>query len=465
MTIQIKYATNLVDKAVVEFLRNKTVRQGFSHWDIWHNEHAVAFTVAKMMSDDLLADTQKALIRAIEQGQSFHEFKKGLKDHLQRQGWWGEKYMLDPKDGEMKLVKLGSTRRLKLIFETNIRQAQAYGQWQRIWRNRDILPYLEYIESTSDSKREQHLEFVGLILPVEHPFWDKNFPPNGYNCKCSVIAITEREALERKKEQAQKENRKETPEELLAADIETANRIIAEQIETENPRQKDQNNQNVRVAHHPTTHPSFAYNAGKERLEALDRAYEKKHGEERLKQLQDNREKYLTALFNLYCLNKLLISLKEKADPRLVAKLGKDTATDKDREHETHAAILWFAKKKKDGDKLRRYKGNAQNPPDFEIVHQDGTTTSIDLMYTMGENAKSKYSLAKRVEQLNERFKTEDAFNNELQGVQDHLGKANIVILDLRHLSAVNRAKIGTAIAKLPIEQQDKIHLIVKETQ
>ena len=166
-----------------------------------------------------------------------------------------------------------------------------------------------------------------------------------------------------------------------------------------------------------------------------------------------------------YCLNKLLIGLKEKANPKAVQKLSKDTSTSKDREHETHAALLWFAKKKQDGDTLRRYQGSAQNPPDFEIVHKDGTTTSIDLMYTMGENAKSKYPLVKRVELLNERFKTGDGLNNEIQSIQDHLNKANIVILDLRHLNAQTRAKIGTAIAKFPIEQQDKIHLIVKETQ
>ena len=449
--IKIEYATNLVDKAVLSYLQNKIPVAGFSHYDVWLEDHAQAFTVAKMMSEDLLQETQKALVRALQQGKSFHQFKQELKPYLMSKGWWGEQFMLDPKDptGTPKLVQLGSTRRLKLIFETNIRTAQAKGQWERIWKNRDFFPYLEYIESTSDSQREQHLEFVGLILPVEHPFWDKNFPPNGYNCKCSVLALTKKDAIAKKGEDG------------LKADIEKANRLIEQEKEFENPRQKGR-----KVKHHRTVTPTFAYNAGKiDTVGLLDKIYQRKHGENALWQMQENREKYLSGLFQIYCLNKLLIGLKEKANPKEVQKLSKDTSTSKDREHETHAALLWFAKKKQDGDTLRRYQGSAQNPPDFEIVHKDGTVTSIDLMYTMGESAESKYSLAKRVEKLNDRFKTTDGFKNELRRIQDHLSKANIVIIDLRHLNAQTRAKIGTEIAKLPREQQDKIHLIVKETQ
>lgn len=290
---------------------------------------------------------------------------------------------------------------------------------------------------------------MGLILPVEHPFWDKNFPPNGYNCKCSVLALTQKDAIAKKGEDG------------LKADLERANRLIEAEKEFENPRQEGRT-----VKHHRTVTPTFAYNAGKiDTVGLLDKIYQRKHGENALWQMQENREKYLSGLFQIYCLNKLLIGLKEKANPQVVQKLSKDTSTSKDREHETHAALLWFAKKKQDGDTLRRYQGSAQNPPDFEIVHKDGTVTSIDLMYTMGENPKSKYSLQDRIKRLNDSFNTVNGLQDHLQDIQKHLNKANTVIIDLRYLNAQNRAKIGTEIAKLPREQQDKIHLIVKETQ
>ncbi|WP_245429243.1 phage minor head protein, partial [Rhodoplanes elegans] len=66
------------------------------------------------------------------------------------------------------------------------RAARAAGQWNRIQRTKRALPYLLYVRSASERKRPEHLRWVGTILPVDHPFWSTHFPPNGWNCKCSV---------------------------------------------------------------------------------------------------------------------------------------------------------------------------------------------------------------------------------------------------------------------------------------
>lgn len=134
-------------------------------------------------------------------------------------------------------------------------------------------------------------------------------------------------------------------EDGLKADIETANRIIAEEIETENERQKG-----VSVTHHRTTHPSFAYNAGKERLEVLDKVYAKKHGQDALERRQAEREAYLSGFFTLIAVaNKLLISVKDKPNAKLLQKLlqDKDNSTTKNREHEVIAFVSWFERRKK----------------------------------------------------------------------------------------------------------------------
>ena len=71
-----------------------------------------------------------------------------------------------------------------------MRSARAAGQWERIQRTKAGLPYLLYVRTASAHPREQHLAFVGIILPVDHPFWATHFPPNGWGCKCSVRQIT-----------------------------------------------------------------------------------------------------------------------------------------------------------------------------------------------------------------------------------------------------------------------------------
>ena len=54
-------------------------------------------------------------------------------------------------------------------------------------------PYLIYELGPSREHRDQHVAWQGLILPVDHPFWEAHYPPNGWGCKCRVRAITQAE--------------------------------------------------------------------------------------------------------------------------------------------------------------------------------------------------------------------------------------------------------------------------------
>ena len=139
-----------------------------------------------MMDEDMLAETQKALQDALAQGTDFATFKARLKPYLMARGWWGKQLMGDPQDGEIKLVQLGSTRRLRTIYHTNLHSAYAAGQWARIERNKKAFPYLKYIPSDAAFPREEHRRFYGMILPVDDPFWQTHMPPNGWGCRCNV---------------------------------------------------------------------------------------------------------------------------------------------------------------------------------------------------------------------------------------------------------------------------------------
>ena len=103
----------LVDKAAFGHFKAKKILAGFSHYDVWLYQHSLAFTVAKMMDADMLAEVKDAVEAAQRNGTAFADFKKRLKPYLMAKGWWGEQIMTDPLDGEPKLVQLGSTRRLK----------------------------------------------------------------------------------------------------------------------------------------------------------------------------------------------------------------------------------------------------------------------------------------------------------------------------------------------------------------
>ena len=181
---------DIIPREALAFLRNKKLRTGFSYKDVWHEEHAAAFTVAKAMQMDVLSDLHTAVIKAMEQGQSFEGFKKNIKPILEQKGWWGKKQMLDPLTGNMVNAQLGSDRRLKTIYRVNMRSAYQKGQYDRTMAS-SLHPYLMYRLGNSRKHREEHLAWEGLILPKDDPWWDSHFPPNGWGCNCYTVAVSE----------------------------------------------------------------------------------------------------------------------------------------------------------------------------------------------------------------------------------------------------------------------------------
>lgn len=75
---------------------------------------------------------------------------------------------------------------LQTEYNTAVRAARSAVNYRKALETKHIYPNLEYIESTASVQREEHLEYVGTILPIEHPWWDTHMPPSAWNCACSV---------------------------------------------------------------------------------------------------------------------------------------------------------------------------------------------------------------------------------------------------------------------------------------
>jgi len=175
------------------WFKAKKLKISFDYRDVWKQEHTHAFTVAKVMQEGILVDIKNHLDDAIEKGTTFEQFKKELTPLLQAQGWWGIKNVKDPKTGRLVKAQLGSPRRLRTIFDANLRTARAAGQWGRFQRTKKALPFLVYELGPSLEHRDDHVKWAGIILPIDHPFWLTHFTPNGYGCKCRIRQVSQRE--------------------------------------------------------------------------------------------------------------------------------------------------------------------------------------------------------------------------------------------------------------------------------
>lgn len=233
----------LPPEEAIRWFGQKGYRIGWDWRDTWNEEHERAFTVAKATQQDLLEDMRAAVDEAIKNGTTLRDFTKGLKPTLQAKGWWGEQLVVNPDTGREEVVQTGSPSRLRVIYDTNLRMAQAAGRYERMQRLKAQRPYGRYVAILDGRTRSEHEKWHGTVLPLDDPWWDTHTPPNGWGCRCKMQQLSERD-LER-------------------YGFKVAARAPAEEMRTW---LNERTGETMRIP--SGIDPGFAYNPGKERFDA-----------------------------------------------------------------------------------------------------------------------------------------------------------------------------------------------------
>ena len=179
----------LAPEKAIEYLESKGLHVGWNWQDTLDEQHARSFTIAKMTELDLLSDTRKAIMQAIQNGKGYKDFEQTIAPVMQAKGWWGYQVAVNP-DGDAQLVKLGTPRRLATIYHTNRRTAVMAAKYQRMVEATGTHPYWQYSAVLDGKTRPAHAMMHGAVYAADDAFWTNNYPPNGYNCRCTVKALT-----------------------------------------------------------------------------------------------------------------------------------------------------------------------------------------------------------------------------------------------------------------------------------
>lgn len=240
----------LTPEGALAFLRQRgQITQTWSWADLQAEEHALQFTVSRLASVDLLAELRQMIIDSVEGDLSRTDFIRDARAALARKGWWGITEVEDPATGETVTTNFNPTR-LKLIYDTNVRQAAVAGQWDRAQATKRLFPYLRYVTLADEKVRDSHRAWHNLVLPVDDPFWQTHMPQNAYRCRCYVRQVSQREYERGTTPSGQRMNKAAPPERLR---------------EWENPRTGE-------VLQVPEgVHPAFVGNPGRDRAQALRR--------------------------------------------------------------------------------------------------------------------------------------------------------------------------------------------------
>lgn len=80
---------------------------------------------------------------------------------------------------------------LETEYNTAVLRARQTAQWQQFLAEKDVLPNLKWLPSTSPNPGADHRLYWNTILPIDHPFWDQHRPGDRWNCKCSLTSTDE----------------------------------------------------------------------------------------------------------------------------------------------------------------------------------------------------------------------------------------------------------------------------------
>jgi SPP1 gp7 family putative phage head morphogenesis protein len=139
---------------------------------------ARAFTVANVTQLDVVTEAWRALDAAIAQGTTFADFKATVGEDLAA-AWGGE-----------------DATRLETIFRTNVQLAYNAGRYQQ-QTDPDVLdarPFWRF-SAVLDSRTSRICSPLhGTTMPAAHPWWSNHQPPLHFNCRSTVISLTEEQA-------------------------------------------------------------------------------------------------------------------------------------------------------------------------------------------------------------------------------------------------------------------------------
>lgn len=77
---------------------------------------------------------------------------------------------------------------MRTEYDTAVIRAHRAADWKQFEAEADVLPNLEWMESTSPNPGADHAIWWGTIRPINDEFWNKHKPGDRWNCKCHLQA-------------------------------------------------------------------------------------------------------------------------------------------------------------------------------------------------------------------------------------------------------------------------------------
>lgn len=125
--------------------------------NIWPFSAAKSFAQMKLMRNELLDD--KGAVR------SFQDFQKRVAD----------------------IGVAFNGNYLMAEYNLAVSSGQMASQWKNFEAAKDTRPNLKFQTAGDERVRDSHAVLDGVIAPIDSEFWNKNWPPLAWNCRCDAV--------------------------------------------------------------------------------------------------------------------------------------------------------------------------------------------------------------------------------------------------------------------------------------
>jgi len=178
-------AANVAPKQAIDDLEAKGVRVTATAAETQAAVEEGLFAITRSVNMQFVQDVKDELLKSLEAGIPFEDFKKNILGILEKRGWTGDR-----------------TFRFKTIYRNALQGSLNRGRFKRQTENKNARPYLMLIDGIfgSDRSRKTHRSRSGSIQHINAKFWKSPnswYPLNGHNCTGRTRSLTTAQAKAR----------------------------------------------------------------------------------------------------------------------------------------------------------------------------------------------------------------------------------------------------------------------------
>jgi SPP1 gp7 family putative phage head morphogenesis protein len=178
-TLGVGFSFDLPNDNAAEYLRNLTpvTRQTFD--SLTRQYQRDAFTVAGVSDQRLIGKVRDTLAEILAKGGTRSDFHDAVDELTTDAG-----------------VRDLAAFELDTVFQSNTGKAYSAGRLEQMREPgvMEALPYWQYWTVGDLRVRPAHAVLDGFCARAIDPVWLRIYPPNGYNCRCSVVPLLPEDA-------------------------------------------------------------------------------------------------------------------------------------------------------------------------------------------------------------------------------------------------------------------------------